>query len=1401
MLLCIPGLVQAQGDPLQLIVKAGDNHVESVAISVDGRYLATGNPDGTARLWAIESGDELRRFVGHEGPITSITISSDSRFLVTGSRVEGIVRLWSFENGRELRRFDTGSMLESVAISPDNRYVAAASYEGGILWSVESGEVVRRSKKFRRRKTKASSVAFSSDNRYVVSGNEDGTVRLLSLEKWKEHLRFEAHMADVISVAISSDNRFMVTGSRDSTACVWALDNGVEIRFVLRHADELTSVAISPNGHYVATVSRSGGARLWSIESGEEVTLFSSGASMLANRVTSIAFSSNNRYVVTGEDDMARLWSLASGEEIRSFKGHSGVVNSVALTTDNRYIMTQLGDGIASIWSVEEGEEVRRILGELKAENLTSLKNYDSRYKVWVKPDNKVCLHEWEKEEDLCHFEWYANEVTSIAISADARYVLTGSNDSTAHLWSLDSGDELRRFEGHSDVVTSVAFSTDNHYVLTGSNDNTARLWMVEDGSNLGRFEGHSDNVTVVGISSDNRYVLTGSQDGTIRLWSLDNLEEVRSFGELTYEILFAGMSPDNRNVVAASSDGTFHVWSLENGDEMERLGPFGFVQSVAFSGGGHDIVIGQEDGSVLISRIDGEEEPRHFEGHSDVVKSLGVSSDGRYLITASSDRTARLWLIQSGDEVHRFENEHFEEVAITSDGRYILALSRDYYFPHRGEEDDNLRLWSTESGEEVRSFNINGSVRSMAISSDGRYVVTASSDEGVQLWSVNTGEELQRFEEYADFLTQVVISSDSRYLLISSFKTACLWILESGERKHCFEGHAGGITSVAFSSDEKYVLTGSYDHTSRIWSTETGEEMIKLVSFTDGTWAVIDPHGRFDASNGGDVPWLHFVKGNTPIALSQLKDRYYEPGLLAKVMGFNDEPLRDVEAFREADVALAPELALTAPSIGNTNLQVSLTNAGGGIGAVRVLINGKELLADARDPSTDFSDDSLKLSIPIASSDYLIPGQENEITVVAYNSEGSITSPETRVFYTPPAPEPVEAPSLWGIVMGVHDYAGDQLDLRYAAKDAADMARALEVSASRLLGTDKVDITLLSTDSLALSQGARAATKTNLEAAFAEIGDQAKAGDILVVYVSGHGVTYGGQDGDFYYLTKDAVSGTLSDEGYRSVAAVSSEELTELIKGVPALKQLLILDTCGSGRVVDRLAEVKDIPTSQIRALERMKDRTGMFVLAGSAADAVSYEATPYGQGLLTYSLLEGMRNPEVLREGSLLDVRSWFDYAERRVPELAQGLGGIQEPRQIGASSFDVGQVTDVDVDSLPGLKRVRPLFLKSNFQDESRLIDNLGLAQVVDNALYEKSSKGEEERVGYVSSETLEHAYKIGGRYRVENNLIHIRARVFQGGNEVLNEITLVDEVDALDEVVETLIENIEAFLDAL
>lgn len=156
-----------------------------------------------------------------------------------------------------------------------------------------------------------------------------------------------------------------------------------------------------------------------------------------------------------------------------------------------------------------------------------------------------------------------------------------------------------------------------------------------------------------------------------------------------------------------------------------------------------------------------------------------------------------------------------------------------------------------------------------------------------------------------------------------------------NGRETRFFMGHAGAVKSVAFSPNGKYILTGSADRTTKLWYTESGEkELATLISLNSTNWVITTPSGLFDASPGA-MKLLHYVVGLEVIDLEQLKERYYEPGLLSKIMGFTPGGLRPVDTLN--NVALYPEIDA---AIDGDRLHVQLQERNGGIGRVALFLD-----------------------------------------------------------------------------------------------------------------------------------------------------------------------------------------------------------------------------------------------------------------------------------------------------------------------------------------------------------------------------------------------------------------------------------------------------------------------------
>jgi len=392
------------------------------------------------------------------------------------------------------------------------------------------------------------------------------------------------------------------------------------------------------------------------------------------------------------------------------------------------------------------------------------------------------------------------------------------------------------------------------------------------------------------------------------------------------------------------------------------------------------------------------------------------------------------------------------------------------------------------------------------------------------------------------------------------------------------------------------------------------------------------------------------------------------------------------------------------------------------------------------------------------------------------YNQEGWLKSAAKELDYEAPATgrgsatgnnnEPVFSgpPSLYAVIVGTSNYVGDKLDLKFADKDASYFTQAMRVAAPNVFG-ERVSITLLNTDAKDKTRQ-DTASKTTIKKAFENIAAKAKAQDVLLVYFAGHGVNYGvAEKADFYYLTKDIASEDLSASDIREKRAISGTEITEWIKKIPALKQVLIFDVCHAGDIVKKLAAGRrDLPSAQIRALDRMKDRTGMFILTGSAADKVSYESTSYGQGLLTYSLLQGMSGLSHPNDENV-DVLKLFQYAFEKVPVLAKGIGGVQKPILNipgNASGFDIGAVKDSK--SIP-LALEKPVFIAPRMRDVDDG-DELNLNETIDAYLSQIAVEGAQASLIYWNINSYENGYSIRGGYDYQGDAVKVKGSLYLG-----------------------------------
>jgi tetratricopeptide (TPR) repeat protein len=327
------------------------DYARSIAISPDGRWLATGFLYEGIRVWEVDTGLPVQTLKGHAASINSIAFSPDGALLASGSRDRSI-KLWDAQSGaevRELRGHD--GEVTAVTFSPDGQWLASASSDRTVrLWRVVTGREVEVLTGHTRAVTAA---AFSPDGRWIASGGIDKTIKLWDAATGNAARTLTGHTEGVAALAFSPDGRWLASGGEDHLAKIWEVETGREVQTLAGHVNDVTSIAFSPDGELVAGGSLGQTVRIWRWQTARVVkTLWFREISWHP-----VVFSPRGQWLALASRDV-QLWLKAILTEEQYNEVKAGEARALAL----RHEMEEMSHELAESKRLEREESTREIL-------------------------------------------------------------------------------------------------------------------------------------------------------------------------------------------------------------------------------------------------------------------------------------------------------------------------------------------------------------------------------------------------------------------------------------------------------------------------------------------------------------------------------------------------------------------------------------------------------------------------------------------------------------------------------------------------------------------------------------------------------------------------------------------------------------------------------------------------------------------------------------------------------------------------------------------------------------------------------------------------------------------------------------------------------------------------------
>jgi WD40 repeat protein len=236
--------------------------VRSLAISEDGRILASAGDDQTIRIWDLTTGQLIKTLEGHTAPVQSIALSPDGETLISSSE-DKTVRVWDLRTGASRTLSSHTKTVFSVALSADGKTIASGGEDKTIkLWDVATGELIRTLGEPGGHREAVRSVAFSPDGQLLVSGGLDGFAKLWNAATGQLLQTFEGHRDRVVSVTFVNQQT-VASASYDNTIKLWNVQTGQLIQDIPAHSNWVLSVTAQPTESMLVSSSSDTTVKIW----------------------------------------------------------------------------------------------------------------------------------------------------------------------------------------------------------------------------------------------------------------------------------------------------------------------------------------------------------------------------------------------------------------------------------------------------------------------------------------------------------------------------------------------------------------------------------------------------------------------------------------------------------------------------------------------------------------------------------------------------------------------------------------------------------------------------------------------------------------------------------------------------------------------------------------------------------------------------------------------------------------------------------------------------------------------------------------------------------------------------------------------------------------------------------
>jgi WD40 repeat protein/serine/threonine protein kinase len=439
------------------------------------------------------------------------------------------------------------------------------------------------------------------------------------------------------------------------------------------------------------------------------------------------------------------------------------------------------------------------------------------------------------------------SRLVAVDLDLEAGLAVSGGPDERVRLWDLDDGSCRAVLEGHEGDVTAVSLSPDGQRVVSGSSDLSVRLWDVESGRCLRTLVGHGGPLSAVAFTHAGDFLVSGATDRCLRVWDAAAGVCLRTFEGHAANVRALSVAADDGHVLSGDTDGGVRLWGLRGLTPLPAASPMiaGIERTEELAAAASEL-----DMAVAVAErcMEGGEWPAATEAVRQARAIAGHAQDPQLL---------RLWQ-RIGEHGTRVELAGFWPRAVLTDHTEVVfsvALSRDGRRLVSGSADGTLRLWDPDQARCLHTQTPHGgrNVVAVALSRDARCAASGGADGVVRLWRLDEMEDKGGSRLHRSDGVYSLCFSPSGEALASGGADGCLWISDLlGAPPSRLWRTARALYCVAYTPDGSRLLCASADKRIHVVDARRGRHLGKLAGHQGIVFAVAVSSDGLTAVSGG---------------------------------------------------------------------------------------------------------------------------------------------------------------------------------------------------------------------------------------------------------------------------------------------------------------------------------------------------------------------------------------------------------------------------------------------------------------------------------------------------------------------------------------------------------------------